>query len=246
MIVVTLSDRIKRKLLIIATLTIAFVLGGWALTSVEDYTALISGGLKPIQSVQTLDDKLALTFDISWGETIPTLVLDILKEQGVEATFFVSGPWVGNHPELAKRIVEDGHQLESLGYQHLNLSQYEKEAVQECITKAHDIIKEVTGIECKFFRPPFGDYDDLVIETAMELGYTVVTWDTDSRDWLKPGVDQITRRVLAKAHPGDIILMHASDGATQTHSALPTIVSNLRERGFELLTLDDLLDQEGQ
>jgi len=89
---------------------------------------------------------------------------------------------------------------------------------------------------------PNGAFDKRVLRIANELGYTVIQWDTDSLDWKNPGVDTIINRVVSRAHPGDIILMHASDSCKQTHEALPVIIDRLRAKGYEFVTVSELLN----
>ncbi|MNI78534.1 Peptidoglycan-N-acetylglucosamine deacetylase [compost metagenome] len=75
------------------------------------------------------------------------------------------------------------------------------------------------------------------------MGYKVIQWDTDSQDWMNKGTDVIVKRVVDKAHPGDIILLHASDSVKQTHEALPVIIDQLRQKGYEFVTVTDLLEE---
>jgi polysaccharide deacetylase family sporulation protein PdaB len=210
---------------------------------VERYLPVIAP-VGPIRTIDTREMRLALTFDISWGEVMPDLVLDALKTNGVKATFFISGPWASKHVSVVRRIVAEGHQVESHGYRHINLSKYPPEIIKDEIMKAHQAIKETAGVEARYIRPPNGDYNDVVVEVANGLSYSVVIWGTDSIDWKNPGVDFITQRVLSKAQKGDIILLHASDTCRQTHLALPAIIAGLRGKGFDLVLLSNLLGTE--
>ncbi|GAB7387251.1 polysaccharide deacetylase family sporulation protein PdaB [Bacillaceae bacterium] len=195
-----------------------------------------------IYKVETKEKKLALTFDISWGEERAIPILDVLKEKGVrKATFFLSAPWSQNHPEIVQQILDAGFEIGSQGYKHIHYSRLENDEIRAQIQKAHQILKEVTGTSPKLLRPPNGDIDKRVLEIAHDLGYTIVLWDTDSKDWLNPGVDQIVNNVVQNAHPGDIILLHASDSAKQTHLALPKIIDRLREQGYEFVTVSELI-----
>jgi peptidoglycan/xylan/chitin deacetylase (PgdA/CDA1 family) len=90
---------------------------------------------------------------------------------------------------------------------------------------------------------PNGDFDRRVLRVANELGYKVIQWDTDSLDWKNPGVNQIVNRVVKRAHPGDIILLHASDSCLQTHEALPQIIDQLRGKGYTFQTVSQLITQ---
>ncbi|MNI85414.1 Peptidoglycan-N-acetylglucosamine deacetylase [compost metagenome] len=90
---------------------------------------------------------------------------------------------------------------------------------------------------------PNGDFDKRVLQVATDLGYKVIQWDTDSLDWKNIGVENIVKRVTTKAHPGDIVLLHASDSCKQTHEALPQIIDELRRQGYEFVTVSELISQ---
>jgi polysaccharide deacetylase family sporulation protein PdaB len=216
-------------------------LGGGLQTAENEKDVPVSGRLQPMRQVDTTQKALALTFDISWGDKTPPLILDVLRGYGVKATFFLSGPWVNRQPAFVQQIKADGHQIESHGHAHVNLSQYPAERIAEEIRLSDQAISQVAGVKAKYIRPPNGDYSDIVIQTAAAGGYTVITWGTDSLDWKNPGVDAIVKRVLDRAHNGDVVLLHASDTCKQTHLALPAIIQGLRDRGFTLLTLDELV-----
>lgn len=201
--------------------------------------------MPPIFYVTTQARKMALTFDISWGEDTPDKVLDVLKQYDQKATFFLSGPWSQNHPEIVKRIAAEGHEIASHGWKHVNLSQYDAAYIKENIGQTHEVLKELTGQTPVFFRPPNGDYDDLSVRTAKEVGYETIIWSIDSLDWKNPGVDYMVRRVTREAFPGAIILFHASDSSKQTHTALPKVIARLRAEGWELVTLGELM-KEGE
>jgi len=195
----------------------------------------------PLFYVRTERPLVALTFDISWGRNTVGPVLDILRAKNVKATFFLSGFWAKQHPDIARRIVAEGHEIGSHGDDHVNLSQYDANAIARNIMTAHRDLEEVTGTQPRFFRPPNGDYDDLVVATARQLGYETVIWSLDTIDWKNPGVEFMVRRVRDNVYRGDIILMHASDSSKQIHLALPQIIDNLRQAGYELVTLGELL-----
>ncbi len=195
-----------------------------------------------IFKVDTNEKKIALTFDISWGENRAVPILDILKQKKVnKVTFFLSAPWSQRHPTIVKRIVDDGYEIGSHGYKHDYYTKYADEEIRSQIGKAHTILTEMTGKKPNLIRLPNGDFDKRVLRIAANMGYTVIQWDTDSKDWMNPGVDQIVHNVVSKAHAGDIILMHASDSCKETHLALPTIIDKLRSQGYEFVTVSELI-----
>lgn len=195
-----------------------------------------------IYKVDTPKKILALTFDISWGEKSPGPILDVLAAKQVKkATFFLSGPWVSHHQEIAKRIRDMGYEIGSHGHMHKNFSEYSDAWIREQTTKAELSIKEVLGVKTTLIRTPNGDFNPHVLGVLNRMGYTVIQWHTDSLDWMNPGVGAITQRVLTRAIPGDIILMHASDSCKQTHIALPAIIDGLRAKGYSFVTVSELL-----
>lgn len=195
-----------------------------------------------IYKVQTDEKIVALTFDISWGTKVPGPIMDILKDKDVKSTFFLSGPWVKKYPEFPKRLAAEGHEIASHGNEHVNYGDRSSEWVKSDMMTAHESIKEVTGVSPRLIRTPNGHWNDMVLNTAQELDYKVIQWSDDSLDWMKDrSVDQIINRVLEKAHPGAIILMHASDTCDRTPAALPAVIDGLREKGYKLVTVSELL-----
>ncbi|MGE5582487.1 MAG: polysaccharide deacetylase family protein [Bacillota bacterium] len=234
----------RRLLPLILALVIVFSLGyftGKLSSGVLPTIGLLAKEM-PIFSVKKHQKEICLTFDISWGQNTLPLVLSVLQENQVRATFFLSGPWAVRHPVEAKTIIDGGHEIASHGDRHINLSQYPREVVVENISKSYQDLLSVAGRVAPFFRPPNGDYDDVVIDTARELGFETVIWAVDSLDWKNPGPDYMVNRVLRRAFSGAIILCHASDSSKEIHIALPGIIKGLREKGYKLVTLSQLIE----
>lgn len=197
--------------------------------------------LKPIYEVPTKEKTIALTFDISWGNQTPEPVIEILKKNQLRCTFFLSGPWARQYPEIPQRIKKDGHEIASHGYRHINLSTLSRTEIKEEIMKAHEALKEVTGTTPNLIRTPNGDYNDEVIKGAQECGYQVIQWSVDSLDWMNPGAATIAERVIKRAKPGSIVLLHASDTCKQTTEALPVILQELKKQGYQFVTVSELI-----
>lgn len=199
----------------------------------------------PLRTVATDQKVIALTFDWSWGTVMGPKVLAILERERVPATFFLSGPWALRHPELVGAVRRGGFEIESHGQAHVNFSGLSREGVARNIQAAGAILREVAGVTPRFIRPPNGDWSRASLEVAHSLGYRIVLWGTDSLDWMNPGVHAIVKRVLARAHPGDIVLLHSSDTCKETDRALPAIIAGLRQRGYRFVTLAQLLSLAG-
>lgn len=197
-----------------------------------------------VYSVPTDRKIVALTFDISWGDKRAEPILEVLRDKGVkEATFFLSSPWVQSHPDIVKKIMDAGYEIGSHGHKHDFYTKLSDDEIRKQIRTAESIIASVTGKRPKLIRMPNGDFDKRVLQIAADLGYTVIQWDTDSLDWMNIGTEKIIRRVVTKAHPGDIILLHASDSSKQTHEALPVIIDQLRDKGYDFVSVSSLLSQ---
>lgn len=207
--------------------------------------ASLQPNLRPIYSAKTEEKVVALTFDISWGKQMAPKVLDVLRQEKVPATFFLSGPWAKYHPELVKQIKEDGHQIESHGQEHVDLNTLGREGAAKNIAAAHAILQELTGRAPTYIRPPNGAFNQTSVQAAKDLGYATVIWSVDSLDWKNPGVEKIINRTVKLTHPGAIILMHASDSCKQTDQALPAVLKSLRDQGYKFVLLDELIRTHG-
>lgn len=208
---------------------------------VTERIAVVPKVKMPIFYVDTKEPVVALTFDISWGQQQVMGVLEILREKNVKSTFFLSGPWAKRYPNFVQEIAKAGHGIASHGDAHVDLSNYSREEIEKNISTAHKDLVDTAGKVSPYFRPPNGDYDDVVIDTARSLGYETVIWAVDSLDWKNPGVDFMVERVLGRTFPGAIVLMHASDSSQQIQDALPLIIDGLREKGYRLVPLSELM-----
>ncbi len=179
-----------------------------------------------------------------WGNEDTKKIMDILKKHHIHVTFFMTGGWVESYPEDVKMIAELGHDLGNHSQNHKQMSQLSKEECRNEIMSVHDKVKELTGKEMILFRPPYGDYNDALIETVNGCGYHAIQWDVDSLDWKDYGVDSIIRTVCEHKNlsNGSIILCH--NGAKYTAEALETMISNLQGLGYEIVPISELIYQE--
>ena len=204
---------------------------------------VVAGGPIAIAGTRTDQKVIALTFDHSWGNKFTPSILDTLQSNNIKSTFFIMGPWAKKFPEVAQRMVKDGHEIASHGYRHENYGDMSPEWVKEDITKAHEQIKEVTGAEPRLLRPPNGHYSQKSLQVTDELGYKTIIWNIDSLDWKNPGRDVIVERVVKRLKPGAIILMHASDTPVQTAEALPILIEKIKAEGYTFVTVGELLEK---
>lgn len=199
-------------------------------------------GPKAIFRGEEKENKVSLTFDISWGDEKAAPILETLKKNGVtNATFFLSAAWAERHPEIVKQIIKDGHQIGSMGYSYKNYTSLEATEIRRDLLMAQDVFKELGLKDIKLLRPPTGNFNQEILTIAERYGYTVVHYSVDSDDWTNPGVSKIVKNVNDSVQGGDIILLHASDSAKQTQKALPKIVEGLKQKGLKNVSVAELI-----
>ncbi len=195
----------------------------------------------PIYCVDRQDKKIAISFDAAWGNEDTAQILKILKNNEVKATFFMTGGWIETYPDDVKAIAAAGHDLGNHSENHKQMSKLSKQQCIEEIMKPDEKVKELTGKGMSLFRPPYGDYNDTLLEAAKDSKYHVIQWDVDSLDWKNYGIDSIINTVVNHKHLGNgsIILMH--NGATYTKDALDAVIKGLKEKGYELVPISQLI-----
>jgi peptidoglycan/xylan/chitin deacetylase (PgdA/CDA1 family) len=186
--------------------------------------------------------EIALTFDDGPNPIYTPRILAILKKYQVKATFFDVGRLVAAHPDLTRREYSAGHIIGNHTWTHANLTLLSAAGIQAQLDNASATIQTTTGVRPLFFRPPYGLYNFQVLAQANYLGITTVMWNVDSRDWTLPGVEKIVAVVLHATRNGAILLFHDGGGdRSQTVAALPAIIIGLRQRGFRLVTLQQMV-----
>lgn len=201
----------------------------------------VNGRELPIYCVDTEEKKVALSFDAAWGNEDTEELLSILEEHNLKVTFFMTGGWVESHPEDVKAILAAGHDLGNHSENHKNMSELSDEEKIEEIMSVHRKVQEITGYEMFLFRPPYGDYDNALIDVLKENEYYAIQWDVDSLDWKNEGVDAILKTVTEHKNLGNgsIILCH--NGAEYTAEALDTLINELEAQGYEIVPISELI-----
>ncbi|EHQ59208.1 polysaccharide deacetylase [Paenibacillus dendritiformis C454] len=190
--------------------------------------------------------EIALSFDDAPDDNFTPKVLDVLKSEGVKATFFVVGNRIEKHPDIMKRIVEEGHILGNHSYNHANLPKLSDAEFREQIIKTDQLIREHTGYIPNIVRPPYGNISENQIKWLASQKKKVINWNVDSLDWKGLDAEEVKTNVLAHVSPGAIILQHSAGGTGQDLSgtvvALPEIIRTLKNDGVKLVTIPELLD----
>lgn len=213
-----------------------------------DYTQL-PGYLTLFRQGEGSPREIAITFDDGPDPDWTPRILDILKERGVKAAFFVVGHQAEQYPGLINRILREGHELGSHTYTHPNMGQITREQAKLELNATQRLLEAITGRSTTLFRPPYNadakpqNADELMpIDVAQQLNYLTVLENIDPEDWQRPGVDEILRRVKDQRRNGDILLLHDAGGdRSQTVAALPKIIDYLQNRGDEIVSLSRLV-----
>ena len=184
---------------------------------------------------------VALTFD-EGPSGATKQILQVLKEKGVSATFFLSGDSAEASPTTAKAIADAGCESGSNSYSDDSLKGEDRETVRKQISKGTDAIKSATGVKTMLLRAPYAAFVEQNWIDSMDLVSAVVSWNIDSGDWLLNGADEQVSTVLDSVTPGNIVLLTDNDEcAEQTLEALPQIIDGLIADGYKIVTLSDLV-----
>jgi peptidoglycan/xylan/chitin deacetylase (PgdA/CDA1 family) len=190
--------------------------------------------------------QVALTFDDGPDNRITPIILDILKQNGVKATFFLIGQQASTYPDMVKKIVANGHAIGNHSWSHPDFARISPERAGKEIAKTQDELNDILGYKPSLFRPPYGELkagDEPVISQA---GMHVVNWSVDTRDWAGTPTKQILAFVHKQLRPGGIILQHCSGGGkghlANTVAALKLIIPELKKQGYSFVTVPELLD----
>jgi len=246
----------KRTLLIaaaalvvlIAAFAVALLLGGKgevqaSAKAAEEYEMEVLAGKRrelPVYNVERLDKKIALTVDAAWEDDKTPFILEELDKQGIKATFYLCGFWVDKYPEHVKEIFGKGHELGNHSNTHPHMNRLDERKIQKELNDFDKKIEKLTGQRCKTFRAPFGEYNDLVITTVRDMGYTPVQWNIDTVDWKEERSTQaILDTVLPKLKPGSIILCH--NNGYKINEYLPKLIDAAKAEGYEFVKISELL-----
>ncbi|MCM1048559.1 MAG: polysaccharide deacetylase family protein [Clostridiales bacterium] len=180
--------------------------------------------------------KIAITFDDGPHPHYTEQLLDGLKERGVHATFFVTGEHAELHPDIIKRMYDEGHLIGNHTYSHIQLTKNNREKFKAELVQTSEVIEEITGEEVIYVRPPYGTWDKKFEE---ELNMIPVLWTIDPLDWCSNNAASVVNKIVAKAEENDIILMH--DYYDTSVTAALQAVDRLLQEGYEFVTVDEIL-----
>ena len=199
---------------------------------------------------QTDAKKIVFTFDDGPSPIWTPQILDELKKANVKATFFMIGHHVQKYPDIARRVAYEGHTIGNHGYAHSVILYYTPAEIEEEIKYTEHVIREVTGQTTKIFRPPKAWIKQSTKEKIKSMGYDVVLWSLNSKDWVSFNFKYSVSYLIRYIKNGDILLFHDSGNIfsreggdrSQTVKAIGPLVTALQEKGFEIVSIEEFLN----
>ncbi|MBS4535942.1 polysaccharide deacetylase family protein [Clostridium sp. D2Q-14] len=193
----------------------------------------------PIYCVNREDKKISISFDAAWGNQYTNEILDILDEYDVKTTFFLVEFWVDKYPDLVKEIDARGHELGNHSSNHPYMSKLNEKQIVDELKKTEDKIYKLTNKKTNLFRPPFGDYNNRLIQVCRDNDYHVIQWNIDSLDWKEKGMQPVVDRVVKNVNDGSIILFH--NNAKYVTEYLPVVLKELKDKDYEIIPISELI-----
>ena len=233
----------SKRIVAAVVLTVILITAAIAAVTVTDSACLYLGyspRLIPIYSVDREEKVVALTFDAAWGADRTPDILQTVEEYDVCATFFSVGMWAEKYPDQLKALHDSGRfEIGTHSNTHPDMGGMSAQDIRNELGVSCDIIEKVTGERPELFRPPYGSYSDVLINTASSLGLTTIQWDVDSLDWKGLSAEEILTRIKNSVKNGSIILCH--NNSDHILEALPLIISYLKSEGYSMVKISDLV-----
>lgn len=226
--------RIRRKVLRGAV--IGLLLLFYALWGTRNGADVLETDADEVLSADAEEKKIAITFDDGPHPVYTEQLLDGLKERGVHATFFVTGEHAALHPDIIRRMYDEGHLIGNHTFSHIQLREGNREEFKEELIETNEVIEQIIGEEVVYVRPPYGSWDK---NFEQELSMIPVLWTIDPLDWCSQSAAAVERRVLEKVEENSIILLH--DYYATTVTAALDLIDKLLEEGYTFVTVEEIL-----
>ena len=211
-----------------------------SIKGLQDTAVAADSGIVRIEGDKDLEmeevKKIAITFDDGPHPSYTAQLLDGLKERGIQATFFVTGEHAELHPDIIERMFNEGHLIGNHTYSHIQLTKSNRDKLRNGLINTSEILKEITGEEVQYVRPPYGSWDK---SFEKELNMFPVLWTVDPLDWSSRNVGRITEKIVSKTGENDIILMH--DYYDTSVTAALKAIDELLEEGYTFVTVEEIL-----
>lgn len=186
---------------------------------------------------------VAMTFDDGPHPSLTPKLLDILKAKNIKCTFFVIGENAKAYPNIIRRIIAEGHEIAAHTYTHCSLTSRSDDQIRSELKRSEEVLMAAANYRPQLIRPPYGAINTRIKQLMFsEFGYSTIMWSVDPQDWRRPGVSVVTSRLVNGAHPGAIMLAH--DIHPPTIQAMPAMFDQLLAKGYQFVTVSQLMNME--
>ena len=236
------KDKIISYMVSVCTVIILMVMAFSISKSQEVVETAASIKKLPIYNVQTDENKVALTMNCAWNADDIDSILQTLEKHNVHITFFMVGDWVDKYADAVKKIADKGHEIGNHSNTHPHVNQLNLEKNIAEIEETAKKIKKITGKATTLYRGPYGEYNDTVIQAAEAQNHYTIQWNIDTLDYSGLTGEEMWSRIENKLEKGSIIIMH--NGTKHTADSLDSILSKIKQKGFKIVTVSDLIYKE--
>lgn len=181
-----------------------------------------------------------LTFDNGYEVGYTEKILEVLKQNNVPATFFLTAHYINSEPDLVKRMIEEGHIIGNHTVNHKSMPELDNDTIKKEVMDLHTAVYEKFGYEMKYIRPPMGEYSDRTIAYTNTLGYKTVMWSFAYDDWdeAKQGREEYgKKKILDNLHNGEVMLLHGT--SKDNSNILDECIKEIKKQGYEFKSLDE-------
>lgn len=243
MFIVFNKQKVYSYLVALSTVVVLFfVAATFTNKSGEIIETMSQAKLLPIYCVKTNEPKVAFSMNCAWNADDIDSILATLSKHNVKITFFMVGDWVDKYPEAVKKISDAGHEIANHSDAHKHVNNLNLEENENEIKKCSDKIEKITGKKTTLYRGPYGEYNNTVIQSAQNQKHITIQWSLDTLDYNGLTGDEMWARLDGKLKNGDIILSH--NGTEHTADSLDKLLTNIKEKGFQVVTVSELIYEE--
>lgn len=196
----------------------------------------------PIYSVDTEENKVAISFDAAWGADKTREIMSVCKSYGVNATFFLVGFWVEEYPDMVREIYNNGFEIGLHSNTHPDMTKLSINEMREELTTNQQLISNITGVTPTLFRPPFGAYNNNLINVCDSMGLKTIQWSVDSLDWKGLSASELSGRVIKQSKNGSIVLFH--NNSDNIIDGLKMVLEYYKTTNTQVVPIGELIYQD--
>lgn len=234
----------KTLLLVIVACVLVAIATGLNLAGVPVSATYLNVKTKllPIYAVETSENKLAISFDAAWGADKTREIMAICDSYNVKATFFLVGFWIDKYPDMVKEIYNNGFEIGIHSMTHPDMRTLSSSEIKQELSENMEMIEELTNYTPKLFRPPYGYYNNDLIEVCDELGLSCIEWSVDSLDWKGLSAGELSGRVIERATNGSIVLFH--NNSDNIIEGLKMTLEHFKTQNMSVVPIGELIYYE--